>query len=200
MNSQPGLIDECAEKTSAPLIFKVASEDWEFEQVHMLNYKTFVEEIPQHEANPDGLLIDRFHDENTYFICARGGRLIGMVAARDQRPFSLDQKLESLDAYLPPGKSICEIRLLSIDKEHRDGRIIQGLLTMLARHCMERGYDIAIISGAVRQERFYRRLGFVPFGPRVGAPGALYQPMYRELGTLEEQFSALFRPEPPRGV
>ena len=56
MNSQPGLIDECAEKTSAPLIFKVASEDWEFEQVHTLNYKTFVEEIPQHEANPDGLL------------------------------------------------------------------------------------------------------------------------------------------------
>ena len=196
MINQHVLIGERAAKTSAPLIFKVASEDWEFEQIHRLNYKTFVEEIPQHEANPDGLLVDKFHDENTYIICVRGGRLVGMVAARDQRPFSLDQKLESLDSYMPPGKSICEIRLLSIDKEHRDGRIIQGLLTMLARHCVDRGYDTAIISGTVRQERFYRRLGFVPFGPRVGTPGALYQPMYRELASVEEEFSALFRPEP----
>ncbi len=200
MTNQPGLIDERAAKMSAPLIFKVASEDWEFEQVHRLNYKTFVEEIPQHEANPDGFLVDNFHNENTYFICVRGGRLIGMVAARDQRPFSLDQKLESLDSYMPPGKSICEIRLLSIDKEHRDGLIIQGLLTMLARHCMERGYEVAIISGTVLQERFYRRLGFVPFGPRVGTAEALYQPMYRELATLKEDFSELFRPEPSARV
>ncbi len=200
MTNQPPPTDERPAETSAPFIFKVASEDWEFEQIHRLNYKTFVEEIPQHEATPDGLLVDRFHRENTYFICVRGGRLIGMVAARDQRPFSLDQKLENLDSYLPMEKSICEIRLLSIDKEHRDGRIIQGLLTMLARYCMDRAYDIAIISGTVRQERFYRRLGFVPFGPRVGTPGALYQPMYRELATLEEDFSALFRPEPPPPV
>ena len=200
MTNQPRLIDECAAKTSAPFIFRVASEDWEFEQIHRLNYNTFVEEIPQHEAAPHGLLVDKFHHENTYFICMRGGRLIGMVAVRDQRPFSLDQKLENLDSYLPPEKSLCEIRLLSIEKEHRDGRIIQGLLTMLARHCMDRGYDIAIISGTVQQERFYRRLGFVPFGPRVGTLEALYQPMYRELPTLEEEFSALFRPEPPQSV
>ena len=34
--------------TRAPLTFKIASEDWEFELIHRLNYKTFVEEIPQH--------------------------------------------------------------------------------------------------------------------------------------------------------
>ncbi len=98
MANQPRMIDRLAAKTSAPFIFKVASWDWEFEQIHRLNHKTFVEEIPQHEAAPDGLLVDKFHHENTYFICLRGGRLIGMVAARDQRPFSLDQKLESLDS------------------------------------------------------------------------------------------------------
>ena len=200
MTNRPPLIHEFSARTASPFVFKVASEDSELEQIHRLNYRTFVEEIPQHEAPPDGRLVDRFHDENTYFICMRGGRLIGMVAARDQRPFSLDQKLGDLDSYLPSGKSVCEIRLLSIDKEHRDGLIIQGLLTMLARHCTERGYDIAIISGTVLQTRFYRRLGFVPFGPRVGAPGALYQPMYRELATLEEEFSELFRPEPSARV
>ena len=80
-------------RTLAPLTFKVTTERWEFEQIHSLNYETFVEEIPQHESNPDRLLVDRFHHENTYFICVRDGQLIGMVAARDRRPFSLDQKL-----------------------------------------------------------------------------------------------------------
>ena len=35
------------------LVFKVATDDWEFEQIHRLNYRTFVEEIPQHPANPE---------------------------------------------------------------------------------------------------------------------------------------------------
>ena len=33
-------------------VFKFATEDWEFEEIHRLNYKTFVEEIPQHPPNP----------------------------------------------------------------------------------------------------------------------------------------------------
>ena len=193
MIMQAGLIEEKISKPPAPLTFKVASEDWEFKQIHMLNYETFAEEILQHEGNAEKSLVDTFHGENTYVICVRDGRLLGMVASRDRRPFSLDRKLEDLDAFLPRGKTVCEIRLLSVAREHRNGRVIQGLLTALARHCINRGYDVAIISGTVRRERFYRRLGFVPFGPRVGTAEALYQPMYRELATLEEDFSARFR-------
>ena len=69
--------------------YKVASEDWEFEAIHRLNYKTFSEEIPQHQKNDRELLIDKFHDENTYFICLQGKQLIGMICARRNRPFSL---------------------------------------------------------------------------------------------------------------
>ena len=196
MIKQSGLIDERNIATHAPLSFGVATEAWEFEQIHRLNYETFVEEIPQHESNPDRVLVDKFHHENTYFICVRDGQVVGMVAARDRRPFSLDQKLQDLDSYLPPGRSVCELRLLSIQKEHRQGRIIEGLLTTLARHCLDRGYDIAIISGTVRQEGMYRRLGFVPFGPKAGTDDALYQPMYRELDTLKDDFSAHLGAEP----
>src|SRR5216110_563252 len=93
-----------------PLVFKFAAEDWEFEQIHRLNYKTFVEEIPQHLPSANQRLVDKFHAENTYLICLSGRRLAGMLAARGNRPFSLDQKLENLDSYLPPGRKICEIR------------------------------------------------------------------------------------------
>jgi hypothetical protein len=33
-------------KPPAPIEFRIATEDWEFEQIHRLNYRTFVEEIP----------------------------------------------------------------------------------------------------------------------------------------------------------
>src|SRR5438132_1659195 len=53
--------------TSYPrLQVKIATQEWEFEAIHRLNYKTFVEEIPQHAARAAPRLVDKFHLENTY--------------------------------------------------------------------------------------------------------------------------------------
>jgi hypothetical protein len=35
------------------LRFRIADSEEEFEAIHRLNYRTFVEEIPQHPANPE---------------------------------------------------------------------------------------------------------------------------------------------------
>jgi N-acyl amino acid synthase FeeM len=158
--------------------FKIASETEEFEQIHRLNFRTFVEEIHQHPANPDGRLVDKFHEENTYVICLHDRRVVGMLSVRANRPFSLDAKLENLDSYLPQGRSICEFRLLSVAPDHRNGTVFVGLLRKMAEYCFGRRYDLAVISGTVRQLRLYRHVGFVPFGHLVGAPGPLFQPMY----------------------
>jgi aspartate aminotransferase-like enzyme len=172
------------------LTFKIASEPWEFEQIHRLNYKTFVEEIPQHSANERGVLVDRFHDENIYAICLSGRELVGMMALRCKRPFSLDQKIPNLDGLLPGGwKKICEIRLLATEKVHRGGRVFFGLMGAAARYLAGNGYDMAIISGTTRQLRLYRHMGFVPFGPMVGSVGAMFQPMY----LTRESFDAATR-------
>lgn len=164
-------------------IFKIAEQPWEIEAVHALNYKTFVEEIPQHEPNFEKKLADKFHEENTYIICIHEERriLAGMIAFRDKRPFSLDKKLENLDAYLPEGHSLCEIRLLAVEEEYRYTRISQGLIAQLVQHAIDCGHDLAVISGTVRQIKLYRFLGFVPFGPLVGSGDAQYQPMYLTL-------------------
>lgn len=164
-----------------PLVFKIASEPEELEQVRRLNYRTFVEEIPQHAPNPDGVLADRFDDENTYVVALRDARVVGMICVRDRRPFSLDGKLPDLDAHLPPAQSVCEIRLLSVEHQHRNGIVFRGLVEQLADACAERGHDLAVISGTTRQTKLYRHLGFVPFGPLVGTPEAPYQPMYLTL-------------------
>ena len=65
--------------TEQNLKFKIASEEWEFEAIHSLNYKTFVEEIPQHQHSGEKRLVDKFHRENTYVICLEGERLVGRL-------------------------------------------------------------------------------------------------------------------------
>ncbi len=173
-------------KRSTRLTFKVASDDAEFDQMHRLNYRTFVEEIPQHDPNPGRRLIDRFDPENTYIICLKDKKLLGMVAVRGQRPFSLDQKLGDLNAYLPRRRSICEIRLLAVEQANRNGIVFRGLAKLLVQHCKQKGYDLAIISGALSQQRLYSALGFTPFGPIVGSGKARFQPMYLSLENFEK--------------
>lgn len=158
--------------------FKIATEEAEFEQIHRLNYRTFVEEIPQHSANAEGLLVDPFDKENTYVVCMDGDRLVGMLSVRDRRPFSLDAKLENLDLYLPPHQRPCEFRLLAVEPDYRNGKMFFGLLKFMAGYCFAKGYELAVISGALRQLGLYRHVGFVPFGPVVGTAEAPFQPMY----------------------
>ncbi len=186
---------------SEPLVFKLATEDWEFEQIHRLNYRTFVEEIPQHQPSAHQRLVDKFHAENTYLICLSNQKLVGMLAVRSRRPFSLDHKVPQLDSFLPPGRTICEIRLLAIEKKFRGargGQVLQGILALLWQLGVEKGYDLAIISGTTRQTKFYQHLGFVPFGPLVGSGDAQFQPMYVTLETFEVTAREFLRSSPAR--
>lgn len=85
---------------------KIAATDEEFDAIAALNYETFVEEIPQHEHNPLRRLIDKFHDENVYVIVYKNTEMVGMVAFRDTRPFSIDRKIGNVEKYLDA--EVCE--------------------------------------------------------------------------------------------
>src|SRR3989442_4001614 len=121
-----------------------------------------------------------------------------MLAVRGNRPFSLDHKLDNLNSYLPAGRKICEIRLLAVERKFRGAQVLQGILALLWQHGVEKGYDLAIISGTPRQFRLYQHLGFVPFGPTVGAGEAQFQPMYVTLETFESTAREFLRSSPSR--
>jgi aspartate aminotransferase-like enzyme/GNAT superfamily N-acetyltransferase len=171
-------------------VFKIATTADEFEQIHRLNYQTFVGEIPQHAPNPEGRLVDKFHAENTYLIGVREGKVIAMMAVRRRRPFSLDSKLPDLDRWLPPGRTPVEIRLFAVLPAYRNGPVPAQLLHFIARHCLDRGDELGIISGAVRRLSLYRALGFESFGPRVGTAEAPYQPMMATLQSFLQVIDA----------
>ncbi len=168
------------------LLYKIAETPAEFEQIHALNYRTFVEEIPQHERNESHRLIDKFHDENTYIICKKDDQLIGMIAIRSKRPFSLDGKIGPVEKQLPiQVENPVEIRLLAIEPVYRNGRAFLGMTQALVRYCLKVGYDAALISGTVREQKLYGQLGFLPFAQMTGTAEAAFQPMYLTKATFE---------------
>lgn len=172
------------------LTFKIADRPDEIEQLQALHYKTFVEEIPQHHANDSHRHVDRFHGENVYIISLKQGAVVGSLAVRARRPFSLDHKLPDLDRYLPSDRRVCEVRLLSIEKEHRTGAVLPGILSTFHDYAMDEHFDCAVISATTRQLKLYGQLGFEPFGPLVGTEQAPFQPM---IVTLERFRDALRR-------
>ncbi len=158
---------------------KIAHTEAEFEEIARLNYETFVEEIPQHEANSARKKVDRFHPENTYIVVYKGLELIGMLAFRDQRPFSIDEKIGEVERYLPKEIStkLCEIRLLAVKKAYRTGRVLLKLTQALTAFAYEKGYSAAVISGTTREEKLYKQMGFTQFAPATGTEDALFLPM-----------------------
>jgi aspartate aminotransferase-like enzyme len=166
------------------LTFKIASTAAEFEAIHRLNHATFAVEIPQHARNRQQRLVDPYHGENTYIICLCEETVVGMVAGRSSRPFSLDRKIADLDAHLPSHRKAVEIRLLAVDPRYRYSAVFVGLVSRIARHFMDEQCDLALISATVRQLKLYRHMGFRPFASPVGTPEALYQPMFVTLQAL----------------
>ncbi len=167
---------------------KIADQTHEFEQIHRLNYRTFVEEIPQHAVNAEHLLVDKFHDENTYFIALSGETVIGMLTLRSVRPFSLDSKVENLDQYLPIAaantlQKIAEIRLLAIVPAYRHTSVFAQLFYFALTTCLQQKFSLALVSATVLQAKLYANMGFIAFANLVGKPGAMYQPMYLELAS-----------------
>ncbi|MEW9110170.1 MAG: aminotransferase class V-fold PLP-dependent enzyme [Cytobacillus gottheilii] len=168
------------------LIYKVAAEADEYKQIYELNYQTFVEEIPQHQENTEKRLIDKFDEENTYIIAKDGAEVVGMIAVRAKRPFSLDHKLPDIDSYLPKEARPCEIRLLSVKEKYRSTFVFFQLCELLVSYCLENHYNLALISGTLRQTKLYKRIGFTSFGPEVGEADARFQPMYLTKERFEE--------------
>jgi N-acyl-L-homoserine lactone synthetase len=166
------------------VVYALAESAEEFEAIHRLNYRAFVEEIPQHPPNAERRLVDRFHEQNVYVVAKHRGEVVGMVCLRGERPFSLDGKLDSLNAWLPPTSRICELRLFYLVPEWRRSTVFYGLARALFVEAHRRRYELAIVSATLREMRLYRHLGFVAFGPEVGSSTARYQPMWLDLDGL----------------
>jgi aspartate aminotransferase-like enzyme/GNAT superfamily N-acetyltransferase len=172
-------------------VFKRADMPSEFEQIHRLNYRVFVEEVPQHAASPRGRLIDKFHAKSTYFVALVEGRVVGMLSVHDRPPFSVASRLPDPSILDVPGRRSLEVRLLAVEPEHRGGQVLAGLLCSALEYARDRYHDV-YISGVAERVAMYERLGFQRLGPAVASGAARFVPMRVRL-PLEAKVEKLAR-------
>jgi N-acyl-L-homoserine lactone synthetase len=160
----------------AELLFKEAESSTELAQIHALNHRVFGEEIAQHQTHPSGLLVDRFHEENRYFVAVREGIVIGMISARAGPEFSVKKRLPDASVLRAFARPI-EVRLLAIDSQERNRTVLGGLLWQVYDFAVSHGFSHLLISAISERQSMYRKLGFYPLGPAVPEGSASFVPM-----------------------
>jgi predicted N-acetyltransferase YhbS len=156
--------------------FRRAQTDVEFDAIHRLNHRIFAEEIGQHGRRADGRLIDKFHEQNAYFVASRDGELVGMVSVHAGPEFSIASRLRDAGA-LTELRAPLEVRLLGILPEFREGAVVAGLMSQVDAYARGHGYSDLLISGIEEREPMYRKLGFRAMGPSVACGEAAFVPM-----------------------
>lgn len=170
------------------LIFKLADSPEEFEQIHRLNYRTFAEEVGQYHADGSGVLVDRFHGKNRYFIALENGSVVGMVAANDQPPFSVESRLTDPATLRSLRGPLLEVRLLALEPSRRRRMILAGIVWELYKYARGRGHSHLVISGVTSRANMYLRLGFRALGPAVSSGAASFIPMTLNLDDPPQSF------------
>ncbi|MCM3389898.1 aminotransferase class V-fold PLP-dependent enzyme [Ureibacillus chungkukjangi] len=168
---------------------KIATTEKEFDDIAALNYETFIEEIPQYKPNDTRRKVDRFHSENQYIVVYKETEIVGMLAFRDNRPFSLDEKIGKVEQYLDESDcgKLAEIRLLAVKKTNRTGRVLFRLIQAVYAFAYHQGYSAAVISGTTREQKLYKQMGFEAFAPAVGSEEAKFVPMILTRSKFEQE-------------
>lgn len=171
-------------------VFKRADTNDEIEQVHRLNYRTFVGEVRQYPDDGAGRLVDKFHDKNVYFIAVRNERVVGMMGAHGEPPFSVASRLPDAGILEAAGVCPAEVRLLAIDPQERHGPIIYGLIALFYEHVTAHGYTDVYISAVADRISLYEGLGFRSIGPPVPCGNASFVPMTISVSGLKQAVHA----------
>ncbi len=171
--------------------FKPAQTAEEYAQVHRLNYKTFVRELPQHSDPGTEQLVDKFHDRNTYYVAVYDDRVVGMISGHDQAPFSVADKMTDKRPLSLLGPRPFEVRLLAVEPEHRHRYVVTGLMWAIFRFAENNGYSHLLISGVADKSGMYEKLGFLPLGPGVRSGEVTYVPMWCDIRRMRDHVSAI---------
>ncbi len=173
--------------------FRIAATPDEFDIIRRMNNDVFASEIGQHEASPDGRLVDPFESRSQFLLAFDSGREAAMVCFHCQPPYSVERKLADPTILDSLPRPLYEIRLLAVGPTYRGSSVLTLLLVKLFDILRERRAKSIVISGITSQAQMYETLGFTPLGPPVQSGAAEFIPMMLDLDHLPGRAEAIRR-------
>ncbi len=157
--------------------------------IYRARHEVYARELGQHAANSAGRLRDTLDDDNVYLVARVDGELGGFVSITPagQPAYSIDKYFTRASLPFPVDDGLCEVRLLTVLKEHR-GRELATLLMYGALRWVEAhgGKRIAAI-GRREVLDLYQKVGLKSMGRRVEAGAVTYELLHATVAELREQ-------------
>ena len=179
-----------------PFVLESASVDDRI-AIYRARHEVYARELGQHAANPAGRLRDTLDDDNVYLVARVDGELGGFVSITPAgRPaYSIDKYVARAALPFAVDDGLCEVRLLTVLKEHR-GRELAMLLMYGALRWVEAhgGKHIAAI-GRREVLDLYLKVGLQSMDRRIESGAVTYELLHATVDALREQagqFSGLF--------
>ena len=156
--------------------------------IYRMRHEVYARELAQHPSNRHSLLRDDLDQFNTYITVTVGSRVLGFVSIT---PPGRGQY--SIDKYLPRRKlpfalddRVYEVRLLTVDADHRRGPVACVLMYAAFRWIEANGGQRIMAIGRREVVELYRKVGMHPRGLEVQSGNVHFEVMDATVDDVRE--------------
>ncbi|MEH3033090.1 MAG: aminotransferase class I/II-fold pyridoxal phosphate-dependent enzyme [Aeromicrobium erythreum] len=156
--------------------------DW----VHGLRHRVYAEELGQHALDPSGRLSDALDGSNVYLVAAVDDRPVGFVSLTPPwaGSYGLDKYLDRADLPLLDAADVFEVRILTVEPEHRTSGVATLLMYAALRWTAANAGRTIVAMGRDDLLDMYRAVGLTPTGRVVHSGAVAFEVMTAEVSHL----------------
>jgi histidinol-phosphate/aromatic aminotransferase/cobyric acid decarboxylase-like protein/predicted GNAT family N-acyltransferase len=193
---------EATDGPSGHIAISFASAD-QREAIYQMRHAVYAAELAQHPTNASGQLTDALDAFNHYIAASIDDRVVGFISITPPGygRYSVDKYVARSELPFRFDDGLFEIRILTVDVEHR-GSAIAGLLMYAALRWVEtHGGTRVVIIGRTEVADLYERVGMRRLGRSISSGAVTYELMTATVAELRERlarFALLLRRMAPR--
>src|SRR5215469_6358678 len=137
--------------------------------IYQLRHEVYARELRQHSIREEGILSDSLDDANIYIKAELAGRLAGFISITPPSTgrFSIEKYLQRSALPVAIDDTVYELRILTVDPEHRNTRIAWYLIYAAFRWIEEQGGKLILALGRKEVLSLYLSLGAELLGRSV---------------------------------
>jgi histidinol-phosphate/aromatic aminotransferase/cobyric acid decarboxylase-like protein/predicted GNAT family N-acyltransferase len=148
------------------------------EAIYRIRHDVYAAELGQHAVSAEGRLNDPLDESNVYLTAAQGAEVIGFVSITPPWAgrYSIDKYLDRRRwPELCDERGLFEVRLLTVQPEHRGSHAVMLLMYAALRWISSRGGRRVVAIGRAEVLALYERAGFVRLGHRFQSGAVTFE-------------------------